>query len=325
MATIKVLNASQVNPEAPVEIKLGIVNEPDKPIQYVGIPGPEGKPGKDGKQGPQGPKGDTPVKGIDYFTPQDIAAIADQVPVPEVDLSDYASKSYVETAIRGAETGLLKRSVVQSLPQSEIDDNTIYMVPNVNSSSGNSYDEYLYIDNAWEHIGSTEVDLTGYATEQWVNNQFLSISNFKIIYSSNNIVMARGISAGDQQFIVDAYNHKLQGYYFIIIGSSGTVYLPRYISGNYLMFNDGRRVDAWGGLKFDNQPPNATTIQTGTWGSEPQSVWSTIRAYNKTDDPFLNSQSTTITDAFRYIKDNYMIADYLTNSDILAIWNGENN
>lgn len=174
MATIKVLNASQANPEAPVEIKLGVVNEPDKPIQYVGIPGPEGKPGKDGKQGPQGPKGDTPIKGVDYFTSQDIADIAAQVPVPEVDLTDYASKSFVETAIRGAETGLLKRSVVQVLPISEIDDNTIYMVPKV-GSTGDVYDEYLYINNTWEHIGSTDVDLTGYATEEYVDTQITNL------------------------------------------------------------------------------------------------------------------------------------------------------
>lgn len=76
--------------------------------------------------------------------------------------STYATKTEVETAIRGAETGLLKRSVVQSLPVSDIDDNTIYMVPKT-GSAGDVYDEYLYVNSTWEHIGSTAVDLTNYA------------------------------------------------------------------------------------------------------------------------------------------------------------------
>ena len=347
MATIKVRNVSQANPEAPVEIKLGIVNEPDKPIQYVGIPGPQGpqgergpkgdtgargatgpqgpqgEPGPQGEIGPkgetgatgaQGPKGDTPVKGVDYFTQADIAEILAEASSPDLsnyrecvnidvpnlilanqnvnilteeqktifyniyikfknkqklpDISinnspitfistsyspngpvywlylyslnmplgnystqfnngtkyyrfgvvingaetelydgrlawvslthdaseipftstlsiagynvgnvqrgievinaNFATKNYVETAIRGAETGLLKRSVVQSLPVSEINDNTIYMVPKI-GSTGDVYDEYLYINNTWEHIGSTDVDLTGYATKEYVD------------------------------------------------------------------------------------------------------------------------------------------------------------
>ena len=76
-------------------------------------------------------------------------------------LTDYATKSYVETAIRGAESGLLKRSVVQALPVSDIDEDTIYMVAKT-GSTGDVYDEYLYVNSNWEHIGSTDVDLTDY-------------------------------------------------------------------------------------------------------------------------------------------------------------------
>lgn len=83
-------------------------------------------------------------------------------------LTDYATKSYVETAIRGAESGLLKRSVVQALPVSDIDEDTIYMVAKT-GSTGDVYDEYLYVNSNWEHIGSTDVDLTGYATETYVD------------------------------------------------------------------------------------------------------------------------------------------------------------
>ena len=78
-------------------------------------------------------------------------------------LSDYATKSYVEQVVAGIETGALKRSVVQSLPVSNIDENTIYMVARSGASGTDIYDEYLRVNNAWEKIGSTQVDLTNYA------------------------------------------------------------------------------------------------------------------------------------------------------------------
>lgn len=37
-------------------------------------------------------------------------------------------------------------------------------------SGQNVYNEYMYINGAWELIGDTAVDLTGYATEAYVTN-----------------------------------------------------------------------------------------------------------------------------------------------------------
>lgn len=181
MATIKVMNVAQANPEAPVSIKLGIINEPEKPINAVGIPGPQGPKGDTGPKGdigltgPQGPKGDTPIKGVDYFTTQEINEIT----------APLATKIEVQTAINEAASGLLKRSIVQELPTTEIDNNTIYMVPK-EGDIGDIYDEYLYINGVWEHIGSTDIDLSGYATEQWVNNNQLNSSS-SIMIDNNKI------------------------------------------------------------------------------------------------------------------------------------------
>lgn len=76
--------------------------------------------------------------------------------------TNFATKSYVENIVRAAQTGMLKRQVVQALPQSNIDDYTIYMVPKT-GSTGDVYNEFLYMDNTWELIGNTQVDLTNYA------------------------------------------------------------------------------------------------------------------------------------------------------------------
>lgn len=57
---------------------------------------------------------------------------------------------YVTEAIQAA--GHLTRTVVQSLPLTDISDTTIYMVRN---SADTGYDEYMYINNNWDIIGTT--------------------------------------------------------------------------------------------------------------------------------------------------------------------------
>ena len=52
--------------------------------------------------------------------------------------------------------------IVDTAVQSELDLQTIYMVPSDDPQTGNVYDEYMYIGSGWERIGSTEVDLSGY-------------------------------------------------------------------------------------------------------------------------------------------------------------------
>lgn len=68
----------------------------------------------------------------------------------------------------------LKKEVVQTLPIQDIDENTIYLVPKQTAGTQNVYDEYMYINNAWELIGSTEVDLTNYQTK--TDNDLLTTS-----------------------------------------------------------------------------------------------------------------------------------------------------
>lgn len=55
--------------------------------------------------------------------------------------------------------------VVQTLPTQDISTTTIYLVPKATAETQDVYDEYIYVNNAWEHIGSTQVDLTNYYTK----------------------------------------------------------------------------------------------------------------------------------------------------------------
>lgn len=70
--------------------------------------------------------------------------------------------SIVNTAVANA--AHLKRAIVDVLPESG-EENTIYLVPSASSKDGNVKDEYMWINSAWEKIGSSEVDLTGYLKE----------------------------------------------------------------------------------------------------------------------------------------------------------------
>ena len=77
---------------------------------------------------------------------------------------DVATKQYVDTAITTAVSDInsFNVSIVQSLPTEDIDIHTIYFISN-SSSGNNTYNEYMYINNSWELIGSTAIDLTPYA------------------------------------------------------------------------------------------------------------------------------------------------------------------
>ena len=66
---------------------------------------------------------------------------------------------FVTAAIAGVST--FRAEIVDSLPSAGAS-NILYLVPKTSSESGNVYDEYLYIGGAWELIGSTGIDLSGY-------------------------------------------------------------------------------------------------------------------------------------------------------------------
>lgn len=60
-------------------------------------------------------------------------------------------------------------SIESELPTENIDTHTIYFIPKEGSESGDVYDEYIFINNEWEHIGSTEIDLSNYYTTEQVD------------------------------------------------------------------------------------------------------------------------------------------------------------
>ena len=77
------------------------------------------------------------------------------------------TKSEVDSLIGSVSS--LDIQIVQTLPTQDISTSTIYLVPKTSSTNDN-YDEYIYVNNSWEHIGSTEVDLSNYYTKTQTDN-----------------------------------------------------------------------------------------------------------------------------------------------------------
>ena len=97
------------------------------------------------------------------------------------DLDDYYTKSetYSKTKIDELIAGVsgLHFLVVQTLPVSDIDPNTIYLVPKQDVGTQDIYDEFIYIveeaptPSHWEKIGTTEIDLSDYVTDTEVSGR----------------------------------------------------------------------------------------------------------------------------------------------------------
>lgn len=74
--------------------------------------------------------------------------------------------------------------IVETLPTQDISTTTIYLVPNGdNPLSGNGYEEYIYINNNWELIGTTNIDLSDYYTKEEVDELIEENSDIKELTS----------------------------------------------------------------------------------------------------------------------------------------------
>lgn len=94
---------------------------------------------------------------------QAVAAEADARNVAETAINTAIADRYTKQEVDAIVMALpkMKRLVVESLPVTDIDPETIYMVPTT-SRTGNVYTEYLYINDAWEELGTSEVELANY-------------------------------------------------------------------------------------------------------------------------------------------------------------------
>lgn len=98
---------------------------------------------------------------IDYLSSE----VADKTEIDDsaTTINNTWSASKIQAVINALNA--LTFAVVNVLPTTDIDTHTIYLVPKTSTETGNYYDEYLYVNNQWEHLGDTKVDLSGYVRE----------------------------------------------------------------------------------------------------------------------------------------------------------------
>ena len=136
-----------------------IVFSDDTTYEFVVTNGAQGPQGEQGPTGEQGPKGDDGVS-ITSVTQTGVQG-GTQVTIT---LSNGQSTSF--TVYNGINTNF---QVVNTLPTENISTSTIYLVPSATPGAENVYDEYIYVNGNWEHIGSTTVDLSDYVTKTYFN------------------------------------------------------------------------------------------------------------------------------------------------------------
>lgn len=127
------------------------------------------------------------------------------------DLDDYYtkqetySKSDVDTLIAGVSG--LHFLVVSQLPVSDIDVNTIYLVPKQDVGTQDIYDEFIYIveeaptPSHWEKIGTTEIDLSDYVTDTELTtilNDYVTSSGLSTILASYATTSAMTTALADK-------------------------------------------------------------------------------------------------------------------------------
>lgn len=90
--------------------------------------------------------------------------------------TQIATTAFVQAAVAAAVEGItgFEFEVVASLPGTG-EAGKIYLVSN-GGGSQNIYDEYIWVNNSWEKIGTTAVDLSGY----WSKTELVAITTTEI-------------------------------------------------------------------------------------------------------------------------------------------------
>ncbi len=101
-------------------------------------------------------------------------------------LVNYYTKTEVTNLIAGITS--LSMQVVASLPTTNISTTTIYLVLKAVGTTQNIYNEYVYANNAWELIGDTQVDLSGYALSSDIPTKLSDLTNDLDLSAYENVI-----------------------------------------------------------------------------------------------------------------------------------------
>ena len=197
-------------------------------------------------------------------------------------LANYYTKGAVDTLITNLKAGLV--NVVESLPTTG-ENGKLYLVK-TGSESENLYTEYVYVNKAWEKLGTQKLDLSGYLTKTDAANTYLgktaaAASANKLntnagsatqpIYFANGVPVATTYTLGksvpsDAKFTDTVYNHPTTHPASMITGLATVA-----TSGSYADLSDKPTIpaayslpDATASVKGGVKVGSNITVSSGT-------------------------------------------------------------
>lgn len=150
-------------------------------------------------------------------------------------LENYYTKQQVDALL--AVIPRFSIEVVQELPNPlSASPTTIYLVPADETEQSNYYNEYILVNNSWELVGTTKIDMSDYYTKEEVDDSFVEKSGDtmtgtlvapNIIVGSNNSIIGNSSMTNGTDNIATGDNSHAEG--------QGTVagYDMQSVSGAY--------------------------------------------------------------------------------------------
>lgn len=218
------------------------------------------------------------IGSVEALEAQD-GVLAGEIDALGTSLSNVYTKTETNNAIAKAiaEVDHLSREIVEILPENA-NANVIYMVRREGGTGQDVYNEYMYINGAWEIIGDTSVDLTGYAKTEDILVKSVS-SDFTVTEAGQltlNAAAAPEINGSNISNIAianvvglqDALNSKVaaeEGKSLIsetLITKVGNLAEIKSVSSEFTLTNGELSVSAIAAAKITGLPDALTDIET---------------------------------------------------------------
>lgn len=218
---------------------------------------------------------------VEALTAQD-GVLAGEIDALEASLSNNVyTKTETDSAIAAAIAAVdhLSREIVETLPENaNASENVIYMVRREGGTGQDVYNEYMYINGAWEIIGDTSVDLTGYAKTEdilvkSVSSDFTVTEDGQLTFKAGATPEINGskisnIAIANVTGLQDALNSKVaaeQGKSLVsdtLIAKLGNLAEIKSVSTEFTLTNGELSVNAIAADKITDLPAALTDIAT---------------------------------------------------------------
>lgn len=212
--------------------------------EWMSIPAFRGEPGKDGA--------------VQYKA-------GDGIKIENDTITAEVTKDYLDGKLEELADIGFTPEISESLPTENIDANTIYMIPSQDGEGDNIYEEWMYINNKWEKIGSTGVNSNSMVKEyvwdlnatNYMNTDNITLTNAQktslisvlnqiitdgsasyynlIVMNSNSTAVNK---VGNKYHIISD-NHSSKSYKLAFLGTSASNKTLELSGISFMSYTDG--------------------------------------------------------------------------------------